>query len=209
LTALWIITGFLALCVLALSIIVAALARQIGILHERSAPLGALVTRNTANITRIPDGVWDTLDGKSISLPASDTRSTLLMFVSTTCPVCKKLLPIIDDMKRSEAADVDFIFASDGDMGEHLKFYQQYKLESYPYILSSTLGKMLAVDHLPYMVIAKPDGEIAARGLVNSREQIESLITAAQIGFPTIQAYLSGQKEAVSHQDHGHHETRV
>ena len=197
------------MCVLALSIIVAALARQIGILHERSAPLGALVTRNTADITKLPGGVWDTLDGKSISLPFTENRDTLLMFVSTTCPVCKKLLPIIDDMKRSEAADVDFVFASDGDIGEHLKFYRQYKLESYPYVLSSTLGKMLAVDHLPYMVIARPNGQIAARGLVNSREQIESLITAAQIGFPTIQAYLSGQKESESHQEHGHHETRV
>lgn len=208
-TALWIFTGFLAVCVLVLSILVAALARQIGILHERSAPLGALVTRNTADITKLPDGVWDTLDGKSISLPISGNRHTLLMFVSSTCPVCKKLLPIIDDMKRSEGADLDFVFASDGDLGEHLKFHRQYKLESYPYVLSSSLGKMLAVDHLPYMVIAKPNGQIAARGLVNSREQIESLITAAQIGFPTIQAYLSEQKDAASHQKHGHHETQV
>lgn len=208
-TALWIVTGVLSICVLALSVIVAALARQIGILHERSAPLGALVTRNTQDIRKVPSGFWETLSGDTIALPLAENRDTLLMFVSTTCPVCKKLLPIIDDIRRLESKRLDFVFASDGNRQEHEKFYQRYKLSSYPYILSAQLGKQLAIDHLPYMVLVKANGDIASRGLVNSREQIESLITAMEVGHPTIQSLIASQNQHSGHQGHEHHEAHV
>jgi hypothetical protein len=38
---------------------------------------------------------------------------------------------------------------------------------------------------------------IAAKGLVNSREHLESLIIAKESGFATLQSYLVAQPEAV------------
>jgi len=47
------------------------------------------------------------------------------------------------------------------------------------------------VGKLPYAVLIDASGVIRAKGLVNSREHLESLIVAEETGFGTIQAYLA------------------
>jgi hypothetical protein len=48
-------------------------------------------------------------------------------------------------------------------------------------------------------------GIIRAKGLVNSREHLESLIVAEETGFGTIQAYLAAQRLASRNQDEVSH----
>jgi hypothetical protein len=45
-------------------------------------------------------------------------------------------------------------------------------------------------------VLLDNDGLISAKGLVNSREHLESLIIAKESGFATLQSYLMAQPEA-------------
>ncbi len=102
--------------VLALVAVVLALARQIGVLHERIAPMGALVMDHgpaTGDVAPIVQAT--ALDGRSLMLGAPDARQTLLFFLSPTCPVCKKLLPAIRSLARAEAARLQVVLASDGD----------------------------------------------------------------------------------------------
>ncbi|HWW81089.1 MAG TPA: hypothetical protein VNY82_15940, partial [Steroidobacteraceae bacterium] len=97
-TALAISNIVLWIVVLALLAVVLALTRQLGVLHERIAPVGALMlNRGLAVGEQAPAMDVVDLAGARVKLgsPRSDGKSTLLLFVSPTCPVCKSLLPVV------------------------------------------------------------------------------------------------------------------
>jgi len=187
------------IAVLALSAVVFALVRQIGVLHERVAPAGALMGRQgprvgeAAPVLHASDwsGAMRTVGGVD---PAG--RSTLLFFLSPTCPVCKELLPTLDSVARSEGGALQLIFASDGPRGEHESFVRKYKLDERPYLLSAELGMAYQVGKLPYAVLIDRDGIIRGKGLVNTREHIESLFEAMERGVESVQEYLKRERDA-------------
>ncbi len=52
------------------------------------------------------------------------------------------------------------------------------------------------VSRLPYAVLLDGQGIVRAKGLINNREQLDSLFNAKDLGVASIQSYLS---EAPSH----------
>jgi methylamine dehydrogenase accessory protein MauD len=177
--------------VLALLFVVIALARQIGILYERVAPMGALMMDTGPKVGEAPPVFELTaLSGQPVSIGLAADRSMLLFFLSPTCPVCKKLLPILKSISEAESHWLRLVFASDGDEAEQRTFYRKAKLEAYPYVLSTDLGMTYRVSKLPYAVLLDESGRVRAKGLVNSREQLESLFTAKELGVASIQEYL-------------------
>lgn len=178
--------------VLVLLVTVLALARQIGILYERVAPMGALMLDSGPKVGEAaPQLDIESLSGRRVAIGgAGNARSQLLFFLSPTCPVCKKLLPILRSVRHSERSWLDVVLASDGDPAEHLAFYRSAKLTDFPYLLSAQLGMALKVGRLPYAVLIGDDGRIRAKGLVNSREQLESLFTAKELGVASVQEFL-------------------
>lgn len=178
--------------VLALLLAVLALARQVGILYERVAPMGALMLDHGPKVGDMaPVFSLESLDGSSqaVGLSASK-KSQLLFFLSPTCPVCKKLLPVLKSIRNVEAAWLDVVLASDGDRPAHADFYRKAALSEFPYVLSTDLGMAFQVGKLPYAVLIGEDGRVRAKGLVNSREQLESLFVAKEMGVASVQEYL-------------------
>ena len=181
------------LWVLMLGVIVAlwALARQVGILYERVAPMGALITDAGPKLgDASPTFDLPSLAGQAIGIGGERPRSQLIFFLSPTCPVCKKLLPILRSASQAEKNWLDVILASDGDSTQHLAFYRDQKLQSFPYVLSADLGMTYRVSRLPYAVLLDEHGVIRAKGLINNREQLESLFNAKEIGVASVQDYL-------------------
>lgn len=178
--------------VLVLLVTVLALARQIGILYERVAPMGALMLDSGPKVGEAaPQLDIESLSGSRVAIGGTaKVRSQLLFFLSPTCPVCKKLLPILRSVRHSERSWLDVVLASDGEPAEHLAFYRSAKLTDFPYLLSAELGMALKVGRLPYAVLIGDDGRIRAKGLVNSREQLESLFTAKELGVASVQEFL-------------------
>src|ERR1700691_1587129 len=111
--------------VLALLAVVFALTRQLGVLHERIAPVGALMLNRGLKVGEAAPAVdvMD-LDGANMHLGAAraDGKSTLLLFVSPTCPVCKSLLPIVKSSGKDERGWLDIVLASDGELEEQRAF---------------------------------------------------------------------------------------
>jgi methylamine dehydrogenase accessory protein MauD len=180
------------LAVLALVVTVLALSRQIGILYERVAPMGALMmdtgpkVGEAAPVFELPQlGQADKL-----VLGGAAPRATLLFFLSPTCPVCKKLLPIIKSIQQAESRWLGVVLASDGDSVEHEEFRRRADLGAYPYVLSTELGMKYQVSKLPYAVLIDEQGTVRGKGLVNSREQLESLFAAREMNVASVQAYL-------------------
>lgn len=191
------------LWVLMLGVIVAlwALARQVGILYERVAPMGALITDAGPKLGEAsPQFDLPSLGGATIAIGGERPKSQLIFFLSPTCPVCKKLLPILRSASQAEKNWLDVVIASDGDSTQHLGFYRDAKLEQFPYVLSADLGMTYRVSRLPYAVLLDEHGVIRAKGLINNREQLESLFNAKEIGVASVQDYL--QRGAQAHQPH-------
>jgi len=195
--ALWISNALLWLLVVVLAGVVAALARQLGVLHERLAPLGALaIARGPEPGEPAPVLLAPTLAGAALSLGGADAdgRRTLLFFASPTCPVCKTLLPTARRAAARER-DVRLVIASDGDPAEHAAFAREHALDPASYVLSRELGLRYEVAKLPYAVLIDAAGIVRAKGLVNTREHVESLFEAQRLGVPTIQEHLARRAE--------------
>ncbi|HYL03514.1 MAG TPA: methylamine dehydrogenase accessory protein MauD [Steroidobacteraceae bacterium] len=191
-TALAVSNVVLWVLVLVLAAVVLALTRQLGVLHERIAPAGALMLKRGlavgegAPVLEVAD-----LEGRALKLgaPRSDGRSTLLLFVSPTCPVCKSLLPAVKSSRHDERAWMDVILASDGDLAEQREFVRIQGLEGIPYVVSAALGLAYQVSRLPFAALLDEGGVVRARGLVNSREHLESLFEAKRLGVASLQEY--------------------
>ena len=176
---------------------VLALARQIGVLFERVAPVGALTLDHGPKIgAAAPRLILQTISGTFITVGDAGGRSQLFFFLSPTCPVCKKLLPALRTLAAAERDRWQIVLASDGDTEEHRAFWQREKLEL-PYVLSEDLGMTFQIGRLPYAVAISPDGIVRAKGLVNNREQIESLLKAEELGVSSLQDYLAREKVQV------------
>ena len=177
---------------LCLVLVILALSRQIGVLYERVAPMGALtMDRGPAVGEAAPRFDINDLLGRPVAVGGGGAQSQLLFFLSPSCPVCKKLLPILKSVAGTEHAWLRIVLASDGEMPEHLAFYRQAGLERFPYLLSTELGMKFQISKLPYAVLIDESGTIRAKGLVNSREQLESLFTAKELGVASVQEFLA------------------
>ena len=180
--------------VLVLSVVVLALARQLGVLHERIAPAGALMLNRGLTVGE-PAPVLEVadLEGRAhrVGSPRADGRSTLLLWVSPSCPVCKSVLAAVKSSASDERSWMDVILASDGDRSEQLEFVRAQGLNGVPYIVSSALGLAYQVSRLPFAALLDEQGILRARGLVNSREHLESLFEAKRLGVASLQEYFS------------------
>ena len=138
-----------------LAVVVVALARQIGVLHLRLAPLGALEVDDEgppighaplARTAKAPDGTPILVGGPG--------PMRLVAFTSPTCPVCEQVVPSIP-----VAA-----------MAAHLV----------PQVVSDpNLEAAYDVPGVPFLVVLDAAGIVRSKGTVNSLEQIEGLIDTA------------------------------
>jgi len=173
--------------------VVLALARQVGLLHERLGPAGALSlaggpeTGAAAPVVEVEDWRGTRL---RVGGPDPGGRSLLLMFVSPSCPVCRTLLPSLRSLARSGRAP-RVLLASDGVRAEHEAFVREHDLAVLGYVLSHELGLAYRVPRLPWAALVDARGVLVSQGLVNSREHLESLLEAQNLGVASMQEYLA------------------
>lgn len=173
--------------------VIFALTRQIGILFERVTPVGAMISDSGPALgDKVPPLALSNLNGNEVTLGARNGRAQLFFFLSTSCPICKALLPALKSIRDDESSWLDVILASDGREALHRRLIASEGLEKFPYVLSSELGMSFRVSKLPFAVLIDKTGKVDAKGLVNSREQLESLFTASETGIPSYQAAVAG-----------------
>ena len=187
--------------VIILSLLVFALARQVGVLHERVAPAGALMPTSGPKVGELTEVMPLTdLNGHAVAVGGVDAEglATLIMFISPTCPVCKSLVPIARSLVSHESKRMRLVFASDGDkLEQHVAYVRDLDIEIYPYIVSEPLGLAYAVSKLPFAVLIGSDGALKSKGLVNTREHLESLVESMDSGVASLQDYVEQQKSDI------------
>lgn len=185
---LWIVVAVLALAVF-------ALARQLGVLYERIAPVGALAISQGPQPGQAAPVVQARLltgEAYSVGLPRENGRPLLLFFVSPTCPICRQLLPTVRMFVEDEG--IDLMLVGDGDLSQYQAMAKAYKVAGEEMILSPDVGRAFHIGKLPSAVLLDARGLIVAQGLVNNREHLESLVTAGELGFESVQKYLEAKR---------------
>jgi methylamine dehydrogenase accessory protein MauD len=69
-------------------------------------------------------------------------------------------------------------------------------LDDVPYVVSAPLGMTYQVSRLPFAALLDEAGVLRARGLVNSREHLESLFEAKRLGVASLQEYFANFADA-------------
>ncbi len=177
------------------AVVLLGLARQVGVLHERSAPLGALVTDKGPDVGE-PAPLFNMRDFRGRPVQIGGQRSVgelqLLLFLSPTCPMCAKLLPTVQSFAAGEG--VAPVIVSDGDEADHRRFLEEHDLGDIPYVVSPSVGMRFQIGKVPYAVLIDHEGRIRAKGLVNTREHLESLVEAHRTGYATLQQFIAAQR---------------
>jgi methylamine dehydrogenase accessory protein MauD len=183
------------LLILAMGFALLALARQVGVLHLRVAPAGALTTAGGIGVGDRPAAIEASLlgGGRTVvggAAPGAGLR--LLMFVSAQCPLCKGMIPTARSFARHERVALTFV--GDDDPAAQRALIAQQGIDAYPFVNGPEVGEAFGVSKLPFAVLLDADGTVLSKGLVNSREHLESLIVAHEMGIASVQDYIATLK---------------
>jgi hypothetical protein len=153
----WWAAAFVAqwISVLTLAALVVALARQVGTLHLRLGPRGALeVDAEGPGLGEAPPAMPATDANGSRVLVGGPGSTRLVVFSSPTCSICREVVPGVN--AAAAAAGMVGMVLHDRDLE------RAYDVPGTPFVL--------VMDH---------DGVVRAKGTVNNLEQLEGLIDLA------------------------------
>ena len=153
----WWTAAFLAqwLLLVVLSLVVVALARQVGTLHLRLGPRGALeIDAEGPALGEAPPPMPGMDAGGSRVLVGGPGSSRLVLFSSPTCPVCQEVAPGIG------------VVASLAGMTPMVLHDREVERE-------------YEVPGTPFLLVMDELGIVRAKGTVNNLEQVEGLVDVA------------------------------
>jgi methylamine dehydrogenase accessory protein MauD len=164
--------------VIVLCMVVVALARQIGTLHLRLGPRGALELDDEGPALGEAPPPIDTLalSGEEITL-GGPGEAQLLLFVSPGCHVCEQVLPSlpaiasVGHFRPYVVTDVDVIDTANG---------LDVNAIAAPIIPGQKVAMRYEVPGTPYVVVLDSAGIVRSKGTVNNLEQMEGLIDTAR-----------------------------
>jgi hypothetical protein len=153
----WWLAAFVAqwILVVTLCIVVVALARQVGTLHLRLGPRGALdVDTEGPPVGEAPPPLVAAGPDGSSTMLGGPGEPRLVLFSSPTCPVCWEVEPSIPAAARAGRLQPQIVHDSDAE-------------DAYD------------VPGTPFIVVFDRSGIVRAKGTVNNLEQVEGLVDVA------------------------------
>lgn len=154
----WWLASYLVLwlVVAVLAVLVVALARQVGTLHLRLGPRGALeVDEEGPLLGEAPPASEARGEDEERFTLGGPERPRLVLFVSPTCPICKEVLPAIPAVAQASRLAPQVV--SDPDV-----------------------ERAWNVPGTPFAVVLDELGVVVAKGTVNNLEQVEGLVETAE-----------------------------
>lgn len=163
--------------VVILCFVVVSLARQIGTLHLRLGPRGALeVDDEGPPLSESPIAADATLvDGRTMTI-GGPGNAQVLLFVSPTCHVCEQVMPSLG--VAAKAKGMDAVVLSDTDRLETRHTFVKRRLDV-PVVSGQELIAKYRVPGTPYVVVLDDLGVVRAKGTINNLEQLEGLLETA------------------------------
>jgi hypothetical protein len=154
----WWAAAFVVLWILVavLAVVVVALARQIGVLQLRLAPIGALeVDDEGPPLGEVPEARAARTPEGSSTVVGGPGSGRLVAFVSDTCPICEQVAPSLPAAARASGLELQVVCDPD-------------------------LELAYRVPGVPFVVVLDELGLVRSKGTVNSLEQVEGLVDTAR-----------------------------
>jgi methylamine dehydrogenase accessory protein MauD len=163
--------------VVVLSVLVVALARQVGTLHLRLGPRGALEIDDEGPPLGESPPVADVraIDDRMLRIGGPGPANVLL-FVSPGCHLCEAVLPSLGVAAKSKGMNATVLV--DADRLETIGMFGDRKLNA-DIAPAGDLTSTYAVPGTPFVVVLDDLGIVRAKGTVNNLEQLEGLIDTA------------------------------
>ena len=161
----------LAICIVALSIVTFSLARQIGVLHERSQPVAS-------ELRTVPVDEGAVLE--RLDIPGDHSLFTVtLLFVATGCPLCRMLHTTFSALKENHRVlGAYWVFA--GDTPEAVGAYAaEHGIAVESVLVEPRLALQCAVINTPTLVLLRRDNQgwqLQARRSITSARQLQTLV---------------------------------
>lgn len=168
--------GLLA-AVLALGAVVLSLARQIGVLHERTAPAGVAPQRNRQPQSLDPTALTLT-SVTGACAPLADfaqDRALAILFIGPDCPICKALLPVFEP--ALEHLDLLTCYAGGNEpVDVQARYAAENVLDPERYFVGLELAVALQVMQTPTLVVIDSAGQIAFRETLRGPRHLQTAV---------------------------------
>jgi methylamine dehydrogenase accessory protein MauD len=166
------------LLVVALALLVLALARQLGTLHLRLGPRGALeVDDEGPALGDVPPALEVTdLDERPVTIGGPGAEQFLL-FVSPGCPVCRQVVSGVRAV--TQAGQLEAVVVAETTADELPREIDARRFGAVT-VARPDVASAYNVPGTPYAVVLDGRGVVRAKGTVNNLEQMEGLIDTAR-----------------------------
>lgn len=176
-TGIW-IASYIALWLLVLveTVIFLAVLRQVGVLHTRIGPRGAMAGEGPVIGDVAPADRFRTVDGGQFVFRPTEPDGTLVaLFVSPSCSACDAVVTSFRTFVRSMNGAIEAVLAV-ADEPSGAAAWARRRGWKGPVIPSAKALEALKIPSTPFAVTFDGNGRIQSAGLVNSIEQLESLL---------------------------------
>jgi methylamine dehydrogenase accessory protein MauD len=162
--------------VVMLCVVVVALARQIGTLHLRLGPRGALEMDDEGPPLGEGAPIVETTDisGRQVQVGG---EGQVLMFVSPGCTLCAQVMPGLTAVAGQ--AGLRPLIVSDSDPEETRSQFASKRTNA-AVVPGISFIERYAVPGTPYIVVLDSWGVVRGKGTVNNLEQLEGLVETAR-----------------------------
>ena len=186
---LWLLASNVLLLILlgGLGFLVLPLARQIGVLHERTAPLGLLRQAPGLKLGEIvPSLQAPDLFGREVDLTQAG-HALVLLFVAPDCPVCSSVLPAFRTLTQSQTGTISLsgYLVSDGTRIDDCRAYaESFDINPRRYLISQALAVQMQVRLLPFLVVIDAEGRLQAREVVQDSRALYRILSRLHLPEP-------------------------
>jgi hypothetical protein len=166
------------LVVIAEAIAMLALARVIGVIEMRiGPPAPALQTVDGLAISApAPDLTgFDLRAGREITLNVSRAGRWAVIFVSTTCNICREIVRELGGRKREDCFDATPVIVGRGTADQNVPLHKLVPDLAFVCDPLSMMHRAYSIDLAPFAFVVE-DGRIVAKGIVNDLEQLRLLV---------------------------------
>src|SRR5690242_181352 len=168
----WLVS-FIALWIIVIveAVLILLLYRQLGILYLGTA---SGVSRDGLAVgTAAPDFNLRDVDGQAVSLSSLRGRNVLLLFGSTHCEPCRRLLPGLQDFAARDGRDFEVLWLNQGTPEETEQFRAETGTTLRMLTFRDGVNDAYRVRVTPFLFMIDPSGVIKAKGLANTKAQVE------------------------------------
>lgn len=174
--------------------------RQLGLLHLRLGPGGALALDEGPSLHNDAPAFSATDMLGRFHAVGGAGQATTLVFVAPRCGACEELIPAVRAVHRSLRPHARLLVISRGDDIATADYRRS--LKDVPVIAAPDLSTLYGISTTPFVIQVSEGGQVVAKGVVNTLEQLEGLLDSShvELGPESSEAFdKSGIEALVTH----------